>query len=166
MHSYDNATSLKKYHQHPKSCLDKKNQLLENSSPFEAEKQQHMKTLNKFMLLYKNYMQERQEQLIKMFFMSLIQNIKSGQQQQNDPQYAVLNRFENIISKQMQLKEQAEKVAKDNMEPVKFMPCIQSLTFILDLIENKMHENSQHRYKPQYSNKESFSKHFGQKEMQ
>lgn len=28
-----------------------------------------------------------------------------------------------------------------------------------------MHENSQHRYKPQYSNKESFSKHFGQKDM-
>ena len=101
-----------------------------------------MKTLNKFMLLYRNYMQERQEQLIKTFFMSLIQNIKSGQKQQNDLQYAVLNRIENVIAKQMQLKEQAENVAKDKNEPVKFMPCLQSVTFILDLIENKMHENS------------------------
>jgi hypothetical protein len=77
MHSYDNHTSLKKYHP-PKSCMDKKNNLLDNSLQFEQEKQMHMKTLNKFMHLYKNYMSEKQEQLIKMFFISLIQIIKSG----------------------------------------------------------------------------------------
>jgi hypothetical protein len=122
MHSYDNHTSLKK-HGPPKSCLDKKNQALDNTVQFEQEKQMHMRTLNQFMLLYKNYMSDKQDQLIQIFFMSLIQTIRTGHNVQNDPQYLILNRIETTIQKEMAAKANAEKIAVESNQPVQFKPC-------------------------------------------
>jgi hypothetical protein len=54
----------------------------------------------------------------------------------------ILNRIESVIQKEMMSKDNAERIAAEQNQPVKFMPCPQSLNFILGLIENKMQENS------------------------
>jgi hypothetical protein len=75
------------------------------------------------MLLYKNYMSDKQDQLIQIFFMSLIQTIRTGHNVQNDPQYLILNRIETTIQKEMAAKANAEKIAVESNQPVQFKPC-------------------------------------------
>jgi hypothetical protein len=56
-----------------------------------------MKILSNFMQLYRGHMTEKKEQLIKMFFVSLMQIIKNTANYQNDPKYKILTRIEQVI---------------------------------------------------------------------
>ena len=59
-----------------------------------------MKTLSEFMKLYGGHMTDKKEQLIKMFFVSLMQIINTTTNYQNDQKYKILQMIEQAIQEQ------------------------------------------------------------------